>query len=146
MLRGLNWNKVIFLGIFLAVVSMLATVSFIFELALKGYRPVWSAPASKESALENAYPAQVNSLFQKYILPNQPINQNNLTKLNEDLLALRVPSRYQQLHWQLVKNLDILKTDASIANKQSARLELGVLQQQYQWLSKTLAQLLLVIY
>lgn len=146
MMRGLNWNKVVFLGIFLAVVSMLATVSFVLELTLKGYRPIWSAPASKESTLEAAYPGEVNGLFQKYVLPNSPVTPENLTKLDEDLLALRVPNRYRELHWQLVKNLDILKTNASLDSKQAARAELNALEQQYQWLSKTLAQLLLVIY
>ncbi|MCX6784853.1 MAG: hypothetical protein NTV81_02870 [Candidatus Komeilibacteria bacterium] len=149
MWRGLNWNKIIFLGIFLAVVSMLAAVNFIFELSLKGYRPVWRNTAVQQpvnSQLEADYPKQINGLFQKYILSNAPITTDHLTQLNEELLTVKVPAKYKRLHWQLVKDLDVLKTGADQTARKAAYAELQSLQDQYLWLSKTLAQFLLAIY
>jgi len=147
MWQGLNWNKIIFLAIFLAVVSMLATVNFIFELSAAGYRPVWSSGRNLvKRQLEEKYPNELNAVFQKHLLANQQLSATDLASLNDELLALKVPTRYQRLHWELVKNLDILKAEASLGERQASQAALRSLVDQYQWLSKTLSQLLLAIY
>ena len=124
----MNISKIVFLAIFLLVCSiMLTVISLTSKLNILPFQDVLSEYDLQQKALEESYQKELTGLLEYYTDASSGLND-----IDDNLMSLTVPNKYQDLHFKLITALEDDNVDLT-------KEKLSEVVKDYTWLSSILS-------
>ncbi len=124
----MNISKIVFLAIFLLVCSiMLTVISLTSKLNILPFQDVLSEYDLQQKALEESYQKELTGLLEYYTDASSSLND-----IDDNLMSLTVPNKYQDLHFKLITALEDDNVDLT-------KEKLSEVVKDYTWLSSILS-------
>lgn len=142
----MNIGRVLFIAIFVFATSTLLAVSSALESVKNSVmlppalaRELWLQ--QRQSQLTVEYQKNLTQILTAFVAKS-PLNQSEVSNLENQLLTLTVPAELTDLHFKLVAALSTMEKPAS-QDKSTVRANLEKLTNQYGWLTSTLSLFLM---
>ena len=135
----MNIGRILFFAIFLlSSTTLLATTTILNSV---NFSQAFNQPVAglQERLLATEYQQALIQLLQSYSAEEKMKNfSEGVGSLENDLLGLTTPAKYQDLHFKLITSLDRVKPGTAQA-MQATRTSLESLIKDYSWLASTLS-------